>query len=121
MPFRNKKPSEPPADPADELEEVEAKLQSEAERLEKFLREEPERKKRELEEERRRLEEESSYLAPLDELQDRQREKQFYEDLSRGGIKNRRRQLAGSLFVLILLVAALIATGFWVYGIYYPS
>ena len=56
-------------------------------------------------------------LPPPSELQGRKREKEFMEKLSRGELKNEKRNQTKSGFLLVLLILAILAMGLWVYGI----
>lgn len=92
----------------DSLSARERELRDQIAQLQDFVEHGPERE-RLAEEERMRT------LPPPAEVEERQREKQFYERLSRGELKNERRNQAKSGFLLLLLILATLAIGFWIY------
>ncbi len=92
----------------DLLSARERELRAQIEQLQDFVEHGPEREIQ-AEEERMRT------LPPPTEVQQRQREKQFMEKLSRGELKNERRNQAKSGFLLFLLIFAMLAIGYWIY------
>lgn len=54
-------------------------------------------------------------LPPSDLITARQREKDFDERVSRSEISNNRREVNRSLFLMLLLIIAVIAMGWWAY------
>lgn len=77
-------------------------------KLEQFIEDAPDRIRREMEEER------TSMPAP-DDLADRQREKVFYTNLSRGQVRNERRHQTQSAFLFILMATAIASLSSWIY------
>ena len=100
------------------LSERQAALDKEAEQLKHLLEEVPMRAQRRLEEQRRLDEEAMLTIPPPDEIPQREREKKFYESLSRGKVRNQKKEAAGSLFLLLVLLSALVFTGLWVMRVY---
>jgi hypothetical protein len=102
-------PSDDPGGPdLDSLSARERELRTQIEQLQDFVEHGPEREMQ-AEEERMRT------LPPPTEIQERLREKQFMEKLSRGELKNERRNQAKSGFLLMLLILAMLAIGYWIY------
>ncbi|MBK1790479.1 hypothetical protein [Persicirhabdus sediminis] len=93
---------------SDELASQEQKLLDEIQRLRDFVENEPDRL-RQAEDEAARI------LPPMDDLDDRRRERSFYERYGRGEIKNERRKQQLSGFLIFLLISASVAMGYWVY------
>jgi len=85
-------------------------LREQIAQLQDFVEHGPER-------EREAREEAMRTLPPPSELQGRKREKEFMEKLSRGELKNEKRNQTKSGFLLVLLILAILAMGLWVYGI----
>ena len=103
------KPGPPPEGPdLDSLSARERELREKIEQLQDFVDHGPERE-REAEEERMRT------LPPPSEIIQRKREKKFMEQLSRGELKNQKRNQAKSGFLLFLLILATLAIGLWIY------
>jgi hypothetical protein len=99
----------PPEGPdLDSLSARERELREKIEQLQDFVDHGPERE-REAEEERMRT------LPPPSEIIQRKREKKFMEQLSRGELKNEKRNQARSGFLLFLLILATLAIGLWIY------
>lgn len=99
----------PPEGPdLDSLSARERELREKIEQLQDFVDHGPERE-REAEEERMRT------LPPPSEITQRMREKKFMEQLSRGELKNEKRNQAKSGFLLFLLILAILAIGLWIY------
>lgn len=92
-----------------ELAAAEEAIDSEIDQLERLITEAP-RKIRAQQDERRTV------MPPPDDLDDRRRQTGFDEALRREEIRNQRRSQTLNLFLLILLVAATLATCLWVYG-----
>ena len=92
----------------DLLSARERELSERIEQLQDFVDHGPEREIQ-AEEERMRT------LPPPTEVQQRQREKQFMEKLSRGELKNERRNQAKSGLLILLLILAMLAIGYWIY------
>jgi len=92
----------------DSLSAHERALQEQIARLEDFVQHGPER-------ERLAIEEQRQTLPPPSDLVGRKREKEFMEKLSRGELKNQKRNQAKSGFLLILLIFAILTLGFWIY------
>jgi hypothetical protein len=61
---------------------------------------------------RERIEREST-MPPLDEIQNRQKRKQFEQTVSRGEVSNVRRDQTRSLMMLFLLIAATCSLVWW--------
>jgi hypothetical protein len=100
--------SRKPTDPAiQELEKACASIEEQARECEQILREAPQRMAAE-------KAERDSTIPPPDDLADRRRELRFYELVSRGQLRNERRAQAGSIVLLLLLVAATSALVMWV-------
>lgn len=101
-------PDTPQGPDFDSLSAREKELREQIEQLQDFVEHGPER-------EIQAAEERMRTLPPPTEVQERQREKQFMEKLSRGELKNERRNQAKSGFLLLLLILAMLAIGFWIY------
>ena len=101
-------PAPPQGPDFDSLSAREKELREQIEQLQDFVEHGPER-------EIQAAEERMRTLPPPTEVQERQREKQFMEKLSRGELKNERRNQAKSGFLLLLLILAMLAIGFWIY------
>lgn len=86
----------------------ERELRQQIEQLQDFVEHGPERE-RQAEEERMRT------LPPPAEIQDRLREKKFMDQLSRGELKNEMRNQTKSGVLLLLLILATLAIGWWIY------
>lgn len=94
----------------DSLSAHERAIQEQIAQLEDFVQHGPER-------ERLAMEEQRQTLPPPSDLVVRKREKEFMEKLSRGELKNQKRNQAKSGFLLILLILAILTLGFWIYRI----
>lgn len=92
----------------DSLSAREIELRKQIEQLQDFVEHGPERE-RQAEEDRMRT------LPPPSEIQDRLREKKFMDQLSRGELKNEMRNQTKSGFLLLLLILATLALGWWIY------
>lgn len=92
----------------DTLSAREKELRAQIEQLQDFVEHGPEREKQAAEEQMRTL-------PPPTEVQERLREKKFMEKLSRGELKNERRNQAKSGFLLLLLILSMLAIGYWIY------
>ena len=77
--------------------------------LERMIDEAPEK----LEE---RLERERTMMPPPDVFPDRERERRFYAELSRGELQNERRYRARSTVLFTLSVAATLSVCWWIYA-----
>jgi len=78
--------------------------------LQDFVEHGPER-------ERMARQEEMQTLPPPSDLLGRKREKEFMEKLSRGELKNQKRNQTKSGFLLVLLLLAILTLGLWMYRI----
>jgi len=92
----------------DSLSAREQDLQKQIAQLQDFVDHGPER-------ERQAMEEEMRTLPPPVEIVERKREKEFMDKLSRGELKNEKRNQAKSGFLLFLLIIATLALGLWIY------
>jgi hypothetical protein len=63
-----------------------------------------------------RLERERTMMPPPDDLADRERERKFYAELSRGELQNERRYRARSTVLFTLSVAATLSVCWWIYA-----
>lgn len=93
---------------ADSLSAKELELQRQIEHLQKFVEHGPEL-------ERQAAEERMSTLPPPAEIEDRLRERKFMDQLSRGELKNEMRHQTKSGLLLLLLILATLAIGWWIY------
>ncbi len=93
----------------DHLEGESKLLEEEIRKYETMIEEEPKRLLEELEKER-------CMMPPPDDLEEREREKDFYDKLSRGQLYNERRYKARNTTLILLIVAATIAVVCWVYN-----
>ena len=93
----------------DSLSARERDLKEKIEQLQDFVEHGPDRE-REAEDERMRT------LPPPSEICERKREKKFMEQLSRGELKNEKRNQAQSGFLLFLVILAILAIGLWIYS-----
>ena len=84
-------------------------LSSKIAELEKAIQEAPEK----LEE---RLERERTMMPPPDDFADRERERKFYAELSRGELQNERRYRARSTVLFTLSVTATASLCWWIYA-----
>ena len=82
--------------------------------LQDFVEHGPER-------ERMARQEEMQTLPPPSDLVGRKREKEFMDKLSRGELKNQKRNQTKSGFLLALLFLAILTLGMWMYKIINPS
>lgn len=94
----------------DSLSAHERALEEQIAQLKDFVEHGPER-------ERMARQEEMQTLPPPSDLLGRKREKEFMEKLSRGELKNQKRNQTKSGFLLALLVLAIFALGVWMYRI----
>ena len=95
------------------LEEQEALIQAQIQQIE-----EDKRLKKEAEERQRlQAEEDEITLPPLSEIQDRERERKFMGKLSRRQMANEKRSQASNGLLLLLLILAIVALGFWIYSV----
>ncbi len=94
--------------PLGSLSARERELQQQIDQLQDFVEHGPERE-RQAEEERLRT------LPPPSEIQDRLRERKFMDQLSRGELKNEIRNQTKSGLLLLLLILATLAIGWWIY------
>ena len=92
----------------DSLSAREQELRTQIEQLQDFVEHGPER-------EIQAAEERMRTLPPPTEVQQRIREREFMEKLSRGELKNERRNQTKSGFLLLLLILAMLAIGYWIY------
>jgi hypothetical protein len=92
----------------DSLSAHERALKEQIAQLQDFVQHGPER-------EREAMEEQMRTLPPPSDLLGRKREKEFMEKLSRGELKNQKRNQAKSGFLLTLLVLAILTLGMWIY------
>ena len=92
----------------DALSARERELRAQIEELQDFVEHGPER-------ELQAAEERMRTLPPPTEVQERLREKQFMEKLSRGELKNEKRNQAKSGLLLLLLILAIASISYWVY------
>ncbi len=95
----------------DELSSIsqkEAELQNQIKHLQSFLEEAPEKIKQ-------AQEEEFQTLPAPDEIAERRREKEFFDRLSRGELKNERRHQAKNGVLLVLLLIAITMVCLWIY------
>ena len=92
----------------DSLSARERELRDQIAQLQDFVEHGPER-------ERQAAEDRLSTLPPPAEVEDSQRINKFYDQLSRGEVKNERRNQARSGFLLFLLILATLAIGWWIY------
>jgi len=91
-----------------ELEDAQRELEEHIHSLQLHIEEEPERV-------RQKLIDQRTTLPPLEDIEDRRRERRFYAHISRGEAQNERRYQAKSSLVLLLLVAATSAIAWWIY------
>lgn len=101
-----------------QLLQREIQLGQEMAELQNLLEEVPLKEKKRLEEQRRRDEEDLLTIPPPDELRQRARERSFYEGLSKGKVRNQKKEVVGNFFLLLILLGALIFTGLWVMRVY---
>ena len=94
----------------DSLSAHERALREQIAQLQDFVEHGPER-------ERVAREEEMQTLPPPSDLLGRKREKEFMEKLSRGELKNQKRNQTKSGFLLALLLLAILTLGMWIYRI----
>ena len=94
----------------DSLSAHERALREQIAQLKDFVEHGPER-------ERVAREEEMRTLPPPSDLLGRKREKEFMEKLSRGELKNQKRNQTKSGFLLALLLLAILTLGMWIYRI----
>ena len=92
----------------DSLSAHERALREQIAQLQDFVEHAPER-------ERLAMEEEMQTLPPPSDLLGRKREKEFMEKLSRGELRNEKRNQAKSGFLLALLILAIATLGLWIY------
>jgi len=92
----------------DELAKQDAELQNKIKQIQSFIHEAPDKLQQE-EDER------ISTLPAPDEISERRREKEFFDRLSRGELKNERRHQAKNGVILVLLVIAITAVSLWIY------
>lgn len=92
----------------DSLSARERELQDKIAKLQDFVEHAPERE-RQAEEERMRT------LPPPSEVERIQREEAFLGKLTRGELKNEKRNQAKSGFLLFLLVLAILTLGLWIF------
>ena len=85
-------------------------LQDEIDQLKDFVAHGPERE-RQAEAERLRT------LPPLSEIEDRRREKEFMQRLSRGEMANEKRSQARNGLLIVLLLLAIAAIGAWIFQV----
>ncbi len=103
------RPAPPPDGPdLDSLSARERELQEKIAKLQDYVENAPERE-RQAEEERLRT------LPPPSEIMEREREKSFMDKLSRGELKNERRDQTKNGFLLFLLILTILALGLWIY------
>ena len=98
----------------DSLSAHERALREQIAQLQDFVEHGPER-------ERMARQEEMQTLPPPSDLLGRKREKEFMEKLSRGELKNQKRNQTKSGFLLVLLLLAIITLGIWIYTIVQSS
>jgi len=108
-PSNSKVATAPEGPDFDSLSARERELKEKIEQLQDFVEHGPDRE-REAEEERMRT------LPPPSEIVERKREKKFMEQLSRGELKNEKRNQAKSGFLLFLLILAILSIGLWIYN-----
>ena len=96
--------------PIRDLGEHERALKEQIEQLEDFVAHGPER-------ERQAEEERMQTMPPPSEIEDRKREKDFMDQLSRGEITNEKRSQASNGLLLILLILAIAAVVAWIYRV----
>jgi hypothetical protein len=94
----------------DSLSAHERALSEQIAQLQDFVEHGPER-------ERMARQEEMQTLPPPSDLLGRKREKEFMEKLSRGELKNQKRNQTKSGFLLVLLLLAILTLGLWMYRI----
>lgn len=92
----------------DQLAKQDAELQDKIKQIQSFIHEAPD-KLQQAEEER------ISTLPAPDEISERRREKEFFDRLSRGELKNERRHQAKNGVILVLLAIAITAVCMWIY------
>lgn len=98
-----------PGDPdINSLSARELDLRRQIEQLQDFVENGPER-------ELAAQEERDRTMPPPSEIQDRIREKQFMDRLSRGELKNEMRNQTKFGLLLILLILTTLALGWWIY------
>lgn len=103
---RNKKNS----DDIDAFERQKAELQAKIDALQNFIQEAPEKLQQQ------EIERTSTIPAP-EELLQRRREKDFFDQLSKGEVKNERRHQARSAMLFILLVLLIISVANWILNV----
>lgn len=91
----------------DELARQDAELQDKIKQIQSFIHEAPDKLQKE-EDDRIQT------LPAPDEISERRREKEFFDRLSRGELKNERRHQAKNGVILVLLVVAITATCLWI-------
>ena len=94
----------------DSLSAHERALSEQIAQLQDFVEHGPER-------ERMARQAEMQTLPPPSDLLGRKREKEFMEKLSRGELKNQKRNQTKSGFLLVLLLLAILTLGLWMYRI----
>ena len=91
----------------DELARQDAELQDKIKQIQSFIHEAPNKLQQE-EDDRIRT------LPAPDEISERRREKEFFDRLSRGELKNERRHQAKNGVILVLLIIAITAVCLWI-------
>ncbi len=92
----------------DELAKQDAELQQKIKDIQSFIEDAPDKLQQE-EDDRIRT------LPAPDEISERRREKEFFDRLSRGELKNERRHQARNGVILVLLAVAITAVSMWIY------
>ncbi len=92
----------------DALAQQEAELQNKIKEMKNFLEEAP-AKLKQAEQDRMQT------LPAPDEISERRREKEFFDRLSRGELKNERRHQAKNGVLLVLLLIAIVSMSLWIY------
>lgn len=107
MPLRRHKKN---SDEIDAIERQKAELQAQIDALQSFIQEAPEKLQQQ------QIDRMTTLPAP-EELQQRRREKDLHERLTKGEVKNERRHQARSAILFILLVLALISLAGWILNV----
>lgn len=98
-----------PTDPnLDHLTQQQAELQNKIREMQSFLEQAPAQHKQ-AEQDRMQT------LPAPDEISERRREKEFFDRLSRGELKNELRHQAKNGVLLVLLVIAIVSMSLWIY------
>ncbi len=56
-------------------------------------------------------------MGPPDEIVARRQNKRIHVAMTRGGVQNTRRELRDNIFLLILLIVSIAASGWWIFNL----